>query len=130
MDLNCCHLHQKKQDFLLKSFLGTIIFWPKNHLTVFPSRITLKLNIPLTPKIVQEVIIGFDSSKTSGPVYISLVVLKNFEPDFWCMLVDIFNLCLNVVFHIIGKCHLWCLCLKFLGRFYLNVPIYQWSFCQ
>ena len=52
------------------------------YLPVFPSRINLKLhNISITPKIVKKVIANLDSSKAYGPDGISVVVLKNCEPE-------------------------------------------------
>ena len=51
-------------------------------LPVFPSRTNLKLhNISITPKMVKKVIKNLDSSKASGPDYISVVVVKNCEPE-------------------------------------------------
>ena len=51
-------------------------------LPVFPSRSNLKLhNISITPKIRKKVITNLDSSKTSGPDCIPVVVLKNCEPE-------------------------------------------------
>lgn len=61
--------------------MGTIILMTeKSHIFKI---INLKLlNIPLASKAVQQVITDFNSSKSSGSVYISVVVLKNFEPEF------------------------------------------------
>ena len=51
-------------------------------LPAFPSRTKLKLhNISITPKMVKKVILNLDSSKASGPDWISVVVLKNCEPE-------------------------------------------------
>ena len=51
-------------------------------LPVFPSRTNLKLNnISITPKMLEKVTMNFDSSKTSGPDCIPVVVLKNCEPE-------------------------------------------------
>ena len=48
---------------------------------VFPSRTNLKLhNISVNPKMVKKVI-NLDLSKTFGPDCISVVVLKNPEPE-------------------------------------------------
>ena len=44
---------------------------------------------------VQKVIMNLDSSKASGPDSISLVVLKNCEPEISCILDEIFNMCLK-----------------------------------
>ena len=47
-------------------------------LPVFLSRTNLKLyNIAITPKMVKKIIVNVDSSKTSGPDCIPVVVLKN-----------------------------------------------------
>ena len=50
-------------------------------LPVFLSRTTLKLHIPVTPKMVKKVITNIDLSKASGPDSIPVVVLKNCEPE-------------------------------------------------
>ena len=61
-------------------------------LPVFLSRTNLKLhNISVTPRMVKKVITNLDSSKLSGPVCIPKV-LKNCEPEFSCILVEIFNM--------------------------------------
>ena len=78
---------------LLKIFL--------NHdsgisLPVFPSRTNLKLhNISVTPKMVRKVVMNLDLSKTSGPDYIPVVVLKNCEPELSYILAELFNKCLK-----------------------------------
>ena len=49
-------------------------------LAVFPSRTNLKMhNISVTPKMVQKVIMNLGLSKTSGPYFIPVTVLKNCE---------------------------------------------------
>ena len=49
-------------------------------LPVFPPRTNLKLhNISVTPKMVRKVVMNLDLSKASGPDFIPLVVLKNYE---------------------------------------------------
>ena len=51
-------------------------------LLVFPSRTNLKLhNISITQKMVRKVISNIDSSKTSCPDCIPVVVLRNCEPE-------------------------------------------------
>ena len=51
-------------------------------LLVLPSRTNFKLhNISVTPKMVRKVIMNLDLSKASGPDCISVVVLKNCEPE-------------------------------------------------
>ena len=44
---------------------------------------------------VQKVIMNLDSSKASGPDSISLVVLKNCEPEISCILDEILNMSLK-----------------------------------
>ena len=49
----------------------------------FPSRTNLKLqNTTVTLAIVKKVIMNLDSSKSSGPDSIPVVLLKNCEPKF------------------------------------------------
>ena len=65
-------------------------------LPVFPSRTNLKLhNISITPKMAKKVITNLDSSKTSGPDCIPVVVLKNCEPELSYILAKLFNKCLK-----------------------------------
>ena len=65
-------------------------------LPVFASRTKLKLhNIPVTPKLVRKVVTNLDSSKAPGPNCISVLVLKNCEPEFSYILVELFNMCLK-----------------------------------
>ena len=65
-------------------------------LPVFSSRTNLKLhNISITHKMVKKVITNLDSSKASGPDCISVVVLKNCEPELSCILAKLFNKCLK-----------------------------------
>ena len=52
-------------------------------LPVFPFRTNLNLfNTSLTYKLVKKVRRNLDLSKTSGPHYIQVVVLRIFEPNF------------------------------------------------
>ena len=65
-------------------------------LPVFPSRTNLKLhNISVTPKMVRKVVMNLDLSKASGPDCISVVVLKNCEPELSHILPELFNKCLT-----------------------------------
>ena len=65
-------------------------------LPVFPSRTNLKLhNISVTPKMVRKVVMNLDLSKASGPDCISVVVLKNYEPEFSYIIAELFNKCLK-----------------------------------
>ena len=65
-------------------------------LPVFPSRTNLKLhNISITPKMVKKVIMNLDSSESSGPDCIPVVVLKNCEPELSYILAKLFNKCLK-----------------------------------
>ena len=61
-------------------------------LLVFPSRVNLKqCNTSVTPKVVKEVLMNLDLSKTSGPDCIPVVVLKNCEPELSYILAELFN---------------------------------------
>ena len=67
-----------------------------SSLPVFPSRTNFKLhNISLTPKMVRKVVMNLDLSKASGPDCISVVVLKNCEPELSYILAELFNKCLK-----------------------------------
>ena len=78
----CCLLHLIKQNYLLKTFLRTLILMTLISLPVFLSTANLKLhNISIMPKMVKKVIMNLDSSKASGPDRIPVVVLKNCEPE-------------------------------------------------
>ena len=81
MTQKCCLLHLIKQNCLLKTFLRTLILRAHVSLYVFTSRTNLKLHISVTPKMVKEVIMNLDLSKASSPDCISVVVLKNCEPE-------------------------------------------------
>ena len=100
-----CLLHLIKQNVLLKTFLRTLILITLISLHVFPYRTNLKLHsISITPKMVKEVIRNLDSSKVSGPDCISMVALKNCEPEFPHILAELFNKCLIFRFLIGGPC--------------------------
>ena len=65
-------------------------------LPVFPTRNNLKLhNISVTRKIVKKIIMNPDLSDASGPDSISVVVLKNCEPEPSDILAELFNKCLK-----------------------------------
>ena len=65
-------------------------------LPLFPSRTNLKLhNISVTPKMVKKVVTNLDLSKASGPDCITVVVLKNCEPELSYILAELFNKCLK-----------------------------------
>ena len=65
-------------------------------LPAFRSRTYLKLhNISVTPKMVKKVITNLDSLKASGPVCISVVALKNCEPERSYIPTELFNICLK-----------------------------------
>ena len=65
-------------------------------LPVFSSRTNLKLyNISVTPTMVRKVIMNLDLSKASGPDCITVVVLKNCEPELSYILAELFNKCLK-----------------------------------
>ena len=65
-------------------------------LPIFSSRTNLKLhNISITPKMVKKVIMNPNLSKAFGPDCISVVVLKNCEPELFYILGELFNKCLK-----------------------------------
>ena len=64
-------------------------------LPVFPSGTNLKLYIPVHPKMVKKVIMNLDLSKASAPNWISVVFLKNCEPELSYILAELFNKCLK-----------------------------------
>ena len=72
---------------LLKTFLRTLILMTRTYLKLY--------NIYVTPKMVKIVITNRDSSKASGPGCISVVVLKNCEPEHSYKLAELFNMCLK-----------------------------------
>ena len=96
-DRRFCLVHLIKQNYLLKTFLKTLILMTLvSILPVFPSRTNLKLyNISITPKMVKKVITILDSSKAVGPDCIPVVVLKNSEPELSDILAELFNMCLK-----------------------------------
>ena len=53
-------------------------------------------NISITPKMVKKVITYLDSSKASRPDYVTVVLLKNCEPDLSNILAKLFIMCLKV----------------------------------
>ena len=86
-------------------------------LSVFPSRTNQKLhNISVLHKTVKKFLTNFDSSKTSGPDYIPLVVLKHFEPKLSHKLAELFNMWLNNSSQFVGRAHWWSLYLQILGK--------------
>ena len=95
MGLRCCLLHLIKQNCLLKTFLRTLDD-SDISLPIFAFRTHLKVhNISVTPKMIKKVIVNLDLSKTSGPDYIPVVVLKNCEPEISYLLAELFNKCLK-----------------------------------
>ena len=64
-------------------------------LPVFPSRANLRMHNISTSKMVKKVITNLDSSKACGPVCITVVVLKNCEPELSYILAKLFNNCLK-----------------------------------
>ena len=94
---SCYLLHLIKQNCLLKAFVKTLILMTQVSLyPFFPSRTNLKLhNISVTPKTVKKVIMNLDLSKTCGPGFIPVVVLKNYEPELSFILAELFNKCLK-----------------------------------
>ena len=65
-------------------------------LPVFLSRTNLKLHIvSVTPKMVKKVIMKLDLSKAAGPDFITVVVLKNCDPERSYIQAELFNKGLN-----------------------------------
>ena len=65
-------------------------------LPIFLFRANLRLhNISVTPKMVGKVVMNLDFSTASGPDYIPVVVLKNYEPELSYILAELFNKCLK-----------------------------------
>ena len=64
-------------------------------LPVVPFRINLRQHIAVNPKMVKKVKINLDSSKASGPDCVSVVVLKNCEPELSHLLTELFNMYLK-----------------------------------
>ena len=65
-------------------------------LPFFPARTNMKLhNISVTPEMVKKVIMSLDFLNASGPDCISVVVLKNCEPELSYILAELFNKCLK-----------------------------------
>ena len=68
-------------------------------LPIFPSRTILKLhNISVTLEMVRKVIMSIVTSKVFGPDCISVMVLKNCEPELLYILTELFNMCLKESF--------------------------------
>ena len=85
---------------------------------VLASGTNLKLhNIYVTPKMVRKVVMNLDLSKASAPDCIPVVVLKNCKLELPYILAELFNKRLrSLVFHIVGRFHLWSLYLRMLGK--------------
>ena len=77
-DQMCCLLHLIKQNYLLKTFLRTLILILLVSLYLFS---VLNLHMFITPKMVKKAITNLDSSKASGLDCIPVVVLKNCESE-------------------------------------------------
>ena len=86
-----------KAKFLAKNFSkNSYIDHSGISLPVFLSRTNLKLhNISVTPKMVNKIIRNLDLSKASGPNCIPVVVLKNWKPERFYILAELFNKCLK-----------------------------------
>ena len=90
-----CLLHLIKQNCLLKTFLRTRILITQVCLNL-TSGTSLKLHdVSLTPKVVKKVITNCGLSNASGLDCITVVFLKNCEPDLSYMLAELFNMCLK-----------------------------------
>ena len=92
----CCLPHLLKKLFAENFSKNSNLDDSGISLPVFPSRTILKLhNISITPKIGKKVITNLDSSKSSCPDCIPVVVLKNCEPELSYILAEPFNMCLK-----------------------------------
>ena len=101
MARSCCLLRLIKQNCLLKTFLRTLILMGLSGISLpaFSSRTNLRLhNISVTPKMIKKIIMNLDLSKASGPGCITVVVLKNCEPELSYMLAELFSKCLKESF--------------------------------
>ena len=66
-------------------------------LPAFPSWTNLKVhNILVTPKLITKIITNLELSKMSGPVCLSVVILKRCEPELSYMLAEFFNVFLKI----------------------------------
>ena len=93
----CCFLLLVKQNYLLKTFLRTLILMTRVSLYL-SSLLSLKLklhNVSVAPKMVKKVITNLNSSKASGPDCIPVVIPKNCEHELSYVLAEIFNMCLK-----------------------------------
>ena len=109
MSRRCCLLSLIKQKYLLKTFLRTLLLMTRVSLYLF--------NIPITPKMVQNVLTNLHSSKASGPDGIPVVVLKKCDLiflTFW--LNSSISVSRGLVFQIVGRSHRWSLYLRILGK--------------
>ena len=102
----------EKVKFFAKNFCKNSNFNDMSiSLPVFPSRANMKLhNNSVTPKMVKKVIMNLDSLKASGPDCITVVVLKNCEPELCYILAELFSKCLKEsCFPDFGRFHWWSL---------------------
>ena len=91
--MSCSAPHKAK--LLAKNFSKNSTRHLGVSLPVLASSPNLKLhNISVTSKMVKNVG-NFDSSKTSGPDCIPVVVLKNGELELSYIIAEIFNICLK-----------------------------------
>ena len=66
--------------------------------------------------MVKKLITSLDSSKGSGPDCITVVVLKNCQPELSYILAELFNVYASLVFQIVGRFHQWFLFFRMLGK--------------
>ena len=67
--------------------------------------------------MVKKVVMNLDSSKSTGPDCIPVVVLKKREPELPYILAELFNKCLKEpCSQIVGRSHLSSLVLRMLGK--------------
>ena len=94
----CCLLPLIKQNCFLKpsNLDGILILMTQISLPVFSSRTNQKLhNISVIPKLVKTIVTDLHLPKASGPDYVTVVVIKNSEPELSYILPELFNVCLE-----------------------------------
>ena len=104
---------------MLKCFPSILILMTQVPFCLFFStRVNLKVhNISVTHKMVKKVIMNFDTSKVSSPDCISVVVLKNCEPELSYILANSsVSVWRSLVFQIVGRSYQWSLYLKMLAK--------------
>ena len=80
--------------------------------------------------MAKKLMTNLDSSKASGLDCVPVVVLKNCEPELSYILAELFNVCLSLVFQIVGRSLQWSLYLGMLHEgLLLKTTACKSSFC-